>query len=145
MPPKTHIGPYLAFLTTKYPKSWIIFNVLLMTELCALFPGRFCIVIMVSMGISVIWRKFSSKTHIGPYVPFSITETHGIWIIFHVLPLTKLFPLFLGSFALLFVFPWAFLSFGGEKSPQNTYGAVFTLPDNKITWTMNQFSCVCND
>ena len=58
MSPKTHIGPYLAFLTTETPGSWIIFVVLLMTELCAFFPGRFCIIIMVSMGISVIWRKF---------------------------------------------------------------------------------------
>ena len=59
MPPNTHMGPYLAFLTTEPPGSWIIFDVLLMTKLCGLFPGRFCIVIMVSTGISVIWRKFS--------------------------------------------------------------------------------------
>ena len=58
MPPKTHIGPYLAFLTTEIPQSWIIFDVLLMTELCALLPGMFCTVITVSMGIFVIWRKF---------------------------------------------------------------------------------------
>ena len=49
--PSTQIGLYLPLPRTKRPGRWIIFDVLLMTELCALLPGMFCTVIMVTMGI----------------------------------------------------------------------------------------------
>jgi hypothetical protein len=49
------------------------------------------------------------------------------------------FSHFLGVFGQLLKFLWAFLVLGIKNGLKNTYQAIFTLPDHKYTWEMDQF------
>ena len=64
MAPNTHIVPYLSFLMTKILGRLIIFYALRMTKSCYLFPDSFCTVIMLSTGISFLWRENCLSKHI---------------------------------------------------------------------------------
>ncbi len=127
--PKTYMGLYLPFQTTKWPGQWINFHVLAMSELCLWFLGSFWTVIMVSTGISVIWR------HNGTKYPKYLED----WSYFMYFQWLNLVTCFLTVFALSPCFLQAFLSFGDKTASQNTYWAASILPGNKNSWETGTF------
>jgi len=59
-PQNTYMGPYAAFAITKTPGRCIMF-VLCQNRLCVLFPDSIWTVILVSTGVSFIWRENETK------------------------------------------------------------------------------------
>ena len=87
--PKTHIGPSVAFPTTKTPARWIVFLCSVEHRLCVLFSDGIWTVIMVSIGISFIWRKNDPKY--SHRVTSTLSNDRNTWEmdLFHVLPVVK--------------------------------------------------------
>jgi hypothetical protein len=79
-----------------------------------LFPG--------CMQLFWFWRgipqKIGSKTHIRPYLPLPMTNTHGIWINFDVLSTREHFVPFLGCFWTVIEVFMGISGFRGKKWSQ---------------------------
>ena len=151
MAPNTHIVPYLSFLMTKLPGRLIIFYILPMTKSCYLFPDSFCTIIMLSTGISVLWRQNclskDKTTCLNTYWAASILpinkiswETDTFWCSSHYWTLCLDFQHCLDCYCSFTCIPPICM----EKHAPKHIWAISTLPDKINTWEMSHFWCTSN-